>query len=742
MLRFWSTVFVAIVAVDIVCCLGQVSTNSSTLPNGDVRRCPTTSPIVPNVPLYRMEVLPGIGFDALRSIDMGQVHAYNYSKCSVSNDGRYLLPDNVFLIPTMESYVQVFSDFFESWDDYMSTVSASASVQGHYESIISAKFSSEFLSVKSHMYNDKAVTTRVQLRSALFKVKLQPDSQLHPTFKSRLFEIAANIQNNNTEYAHYLAELLVREYGTHFITSMDAGAVLSQVDHVRSITDEYSNTLKIALSASASATFLSIVGLGASFNFSVSKKDTEGFINNRTYSKVHGWGGPPFTPNMTAKEWEEGVPNALVAIDRFIDPLHYLITPTSIPELPQSTVFELANFVFQAVSRYYKVNTRHGCTDVNSENFNFQANVNDHSCQSSGTNFTFGGIYQVCKHESGDQDLCTSGPHPIEQVNPLTGTMGCHSPYKPVHLHSGEYRHTIHKPECRKECVFSIFDCHQNCYNRPQVSVVSYETYWCAAPELTKQNSGYLFGGYYTSTIANPFLGAKSCPMYFIPLRLGEDITICVSDDYELGYRYSVPFAGFESCRTGNPLAAKNHSWANKASWPHACPLGYSQHLVAVDGDCEINVCIKSGAFSKKETIPPRLPPFRKQKQMNPNATDTLAVIGIYGEIWYKNKNGEWVRDRDHDSEDGKVFLTNRFEALDPAEPAEVSSSSSGSSFSNGAVVGISVSSTLCLCTVIAVVVFAGYSIKRKRGSVRKKGEETYLSINEEHASNFEENSA
>ena len=201
---------------------------------GSAHNCPTKSPVFPEKPLYRMEVLPGAGFDVLRGLDMGQVHVYNYSECVVSNDGRYLLPDNVFLLPNKRSHVQVFAELIEHWDDYTSTTSTSITVQAGYESTISGMFSDEYVSVKSHQYNDQSMTTRIQIRELLFTVKLQPDSQLNPSFKLRLFEMAENIHNNNTGFAHYLAELIVRDYGTHFISSMDAGAVLSQVDHISS----------------------------------------------------------------------------------------------------------------------------------------------------------------------------------------------------------------------------------------------------------------------------------------------------------------------------------------------------------------------------------------------------------------------------------------------------------------------------------------------------------------------------
>ena len=724
--------------------VAECAANPQVFPIGDVRSCPTTSPVFPQEPLYRMEVLPGAGFDSLRNLDMGQVHAYNYSLCRVSNDGRYLLPDSIFLVPTMKSHVQVFAEFIDHWENYTSTTSRSITLEAGFESIVSGRFSDEYQSVKSHQVNDQSKTTRVQIRQALFEVKIQPDSQLHPTFRSRLFEIAANIQNNNTEFAHYLAELLVRDYGTHTITNMEAGAVLSQVDHIKSTSITDSATQKHTVTASASANFFGKVSFSTSFSTSSSTSDQKGFVDNRTYSEVYSWGGPPFQPNFTVTDWENGVPNSMVATDRSGDPIHFVITPTSLPEMPETTVRQVANFVSRAVSMYYKVNTRHGCTDPTSENFDFQANVNDNSCKRHDTNFTFGGIYQTCEYTQWrTEDLCNAGPEPVKQTNPLTGDTSCRAPYVPVLLHSGTYSHTISKQVCHKSC--SWWHCHNNCGLVPFTSMVNYKAYWCVAlSDDVTENSGYLFGGYYTSTTANPFTGTKTCPRYFLPLHFGEDIKICVSDDYEEGYPYSIAFAGFDSCKQGNPLAIANSSRVNEVSWPHACPSGYAQHLVAVDEDCEINFCIRAGAFNQFAPLPPRLPPFRKRKHMNPNATDTMMVIGNFGEVWYRDANGEWVRGDGMDIESGKMLMTvmesNIEPAASPVTSSIRSSSSSSKSLSNGAVAAISVVATIALGTVIVVVFFAGFSVaKKKKNSSHKKGEDAYLRINEDSPSNPQE---
>ena len=105
-------------------------------PEGDIRNClpnpigiadaPETT-IVPASHL-RMEVLPGTGFDNLRNMDMGQIADYSYSLCKTTNDGRYIIPDTVFVIPVQSSKFESFSEFFEHWDNYTSMTSSSINV--------------------------------------------------------------------------------------------------------------------------------------------------------------------------------------------------------------------------------------------------------------------------------------------------------------------------------------------------------------------------------------------------------------------------------------------------------------------------------------------------------------------------------------------------------------------------------------------------------------------------------------
>ena len=53
--------------------------------------------------------------------------------------------------------------------------------------------------------------------------------EINDEFQKRLTKIASNLILNQTELARFNSQLLVRDYGTHIITSVDIGAALSQV---------------------------------------------------------------------------------------------------------------------------------------------------------------------------------------------------------------------------------------------------------------------------------------------------------------------------------------------------------------------------------------------------------------------------------------------------------------------------------------------------------------------------------
>ncbi len=430
---------------------------------------------------------------------------------------------------------------------------------------------------------------------------------------------------------------------------------------------------------------------------------------------------------MTLAEWEKGVVNALVAIDRSGNPLHFAITPTTLSALPEHTVRQVANIVQSAINRYYKVNTRRGCTNPDAANFDFNANLDDSMCQLGATNFTFGGVFQMCTPDSEHmtEDLCTTGPNPARQVNPLTGDFNCPPGYLAVHLHSGLVSHVVQKPVCHtvcKRCHVWKRCCHCDNVLTPYLSIASYQAYWCAALDSTLSHRGYLFGGYYTSKASNPVTDSMSCPRSFYPLHMLEDMKVCVSTDYERGFAYAVDFAGFDTCSVGNPLAYSAPSIHNQAHWPQVCPHGYAQHLVAVEDGCEINVCLRAGAFKSNTLYTPRLPPFRKRPRYKNNVTNTLVMFGVYGQVWVKNDEGGWEK-TESVSESGKSLLSR----LD-LKPSE---SYSSEDLPGGAVAAISIVVTLVLGVVVVAIVFVGRRVFKLRKGAKIRNSGSYISISD-----------
>lgn len=62
---------------------------------GDASKCQLPK----NASIFGFEVLPGDGWDNLKNEIRGRVILRNYSKCQMTEDGQYLIPNGVFAIP-------------------------------------------------------------------------------------------------------------------------------------------------------------------------------------------------------------------------------------------------------------------------------------------------------------------------------------------------------------------------------------------------------------------------------------------------------------------------------------------------------------------------------------------------------------------------------------------------------------------------------------------------------------------
>ncbi|XP_023857680.1 macrophage expressed 1, tandem duplicate 1 [Salvelinus sp. IW2-2015] len=664
--------------------LHQCVPHPLTPPNNGLRKCRT------NLSIPALEVLPGGGWDNLRNMDMGRVMNFSFSQCQTTEDGFYLIPDEVFVIPQKLTGVETNSEIINTWLEQRSSTSFSINSDVSFLSVLNAKFSIENQRVKTHQVKGSSVTARVQVRNFLYTVKAHPDFTLDGRFAHQAEEIADAIENNQTRQAAYLSEKMVLDYGTHVITSVDAGAALVQEDYLRSSYVSDSETAKFSVSASAGLNFFDKV------KFDIGSKDTQetseshSYQGNITYSIIQSHGGAPFYPGITLQKWQESTKNNLVGIDRAGLPLHYFLNRITFPDLPEPTIGKLALSVSQAIQRYYTINTHPGCVEPDSKNFNFQANMDDSSCEGPATNLSFGGVFQECTKLTGDADpICQA----LAQKNPDTGTYSCGQPYNATLLRSEVREESYSTYECHRHChgCWLLLTCCDNvCGDAYHVRSARIDTYWCSTNEATPEYSGYLFGGLYSPSLLNPLTKTKSCPPNFnIQMKLlSNGLMICLSNDYETSTRFSVAFGGLFSCQSNNPLAQNQPR----------CPPQFSQHLAAVSDGCQVLYCVQSGLFTGGQLLPVRLPPFTRPPLISMTATNTVAVMTEGDRAWVRvGQTKMWKL--------AKVTeIQSMVQVFDPASGQMTGGQKSGVAF------GV-------ICLVALVVVGAVLLVRRRRVS-------------------------
>uniref|UniRef100_A0A8C6SV16 Macrophage-expressed gene 1 protein n=1 Tax=Neogobius melanostomus TaxID=47308 RepID=A0A8C6SV16_9GOBI len=588
--------------------------------------------------LTALEVLPGGGWDNLRNMDMGRVMNLSYFQCQTTEDGLYLIPDEVFVIPQKETDVKTSSEIISSWTKQKSATSKSINAEVSFFSMLNGKFSTENQRMKTHQIKYSAQTARVQVRDWLYTVKAPPNFTLDSRFAQQVKDIAEAIDNDQMNNTAYLSEKMVVDYGTHVITTVDAGATLVQEDYLDS--KYVSDNAQQGVSTEAQASFhFSTLFIFEDLKFGIGIKNSEQSSSHHTYesnikdSNTESHGGVPFYPGMTVQKWQESTRNNLVAIDRLGVPLHHLINHNTLPDLPQPTVEKVSQSIQKAIERYYEVNTRPGCVDVSSKNYNFQANV-DASCEGPATNLSFGGVYQQCEQLTQDAGpLCDK----LAQRNPDTGNFSCRAPYTPTLLRSEEAEEDYSMNECydqQKRCGFLGWSyCNDRvCENKHYSRSARINTYWCSVNGNAPDNSGYLFGGLYSPSMPNPITNSKGCPPNFTPVKfLSDGMMLCLSRDYETGSRYAVQFGGLFSCQSNNPLA----------NGQRRCPPQFSQHSATVSDGCEIVYCVQSNSFTEGELKPVSLPPFTRPPLVRMEANSTVIVMTEGEKTWVRVGNAK-----------------------------------------------------------------------------------------------------
>lgn len=572
-----------------------------------------------NASIFGFEVLPGDGWDNLKNEIRGRVILRNYSLCQMTEDGQYLIPNGVFAIPVKSSQVELYSQLINNWMNYSSDTAASINLDGSIsidDLPINGKFSLDFQGVKGHQVNDDSVTMKVKARYVQYSAKLQPIMSLDPSFMARVSSIAQHIQFNRTASAKYESQLLVRDFGTHVVTSIDAGAAIVKLDHINRSLLKDSSINRYQLSLVASSDLFHAGGTGT-----VDSTTMQKYYSALTHSSVNTYGGPIYKPaNFSINDWVDGIQDNLVAVDRSGDPLSFFIQPKLFPNIPVSTVYKLASQIDQAIKAYYKYNTHKGCTDRDSPNFNYYANVDDGSCSHNITGMVFGGMFQHCNESGEIPNVCQN----LESKNPLTGDFSCPEGFDITPLFTDHESFTQTRKVCSKYMVFW-----SKCHEETVYGSATFTSYWCAAKGQFAVPTGFLFGGIFSDTTSNSVTQQKNCPPYFYPIKTAKDLSVCVTNDFENGEKYSMPFAGFYSCQNGNPVTNGLDTTLNTIK---SCPPGYSQHLATTENECDLMYCTRPLTIPASPYVSVHRPPFMRPPLETNQTSDFL--VSDDGQEW------------------------------------------------------------------------------------------------------------
>ncbi|PAV59263.1 hypothetical protein WR25_09904 isoform B [Diploscapter pachys] len=578
----------------------------------------------------------GVGYDDLLARSTLPILAPNFSHCETTPDGQFLVPDGQIAIPIYDTRLDRLASYYRSFEEIEHTIKTTTTLKsnagfGHFK--ISSSYSKEYQETKTNMYDYESSILVTKLIYEAYTLSADiVSSPLTPQFQSRVHEIAQALNNSIKVRADYLAQMIVKDYGTHVLLQSKTGAIIQHEVYIDSNTQFASKSSLATVRAAAGLDFLTHVAIGvhAETTKTVTDTDKQNLSSITTHTLLRSKGGPSVERLMGGdpKSTNSFAVDNIVSFENDGLPISELIMAEHFPQFDNGLIMKLRKTLNDAISAYYQHNIIKGCTDRSAANWNFQANVEDGSCKFNNNTYPFGGIFQICEPlpEMPGSSYEQSDDHPsncadgrisdscahltpsfrcdeLTQKNLATGGLTCPQYYAPVRVSSvvNKFPDRVEKIK-RKVCKHHLLGkkCHDEYWSATYKDQVRLTTFQCLKnPNYTGPmpvNTGMMFGGLYKIGQVNIFTNSEGCPGMYQKYRLAGDTIVCLSEDYELDAKYAIPFNGFFSCQT--PPSLKK------------CVNGYSQHLATVADSCEIMYCVRPGVF--KSLIPPKIkpPPF------------------------------------------------------------------------------------------------------------------------------------
>ncbi|KAH7720909.1 hypothetical protein AAVH_11547 [Aphelenchoides avenae] len=150
------------------------------------------------------------------------VLAARYTKCKLTPDGKYLLPDNVDAVPVLQSNMDVMATYYATFEEWYKSTSTSINAEvsagmswGLFSGSIHGSYSKRHQETKQSFYRTKSSMLHTKLNHHAYTLIADVTAGLHPGFERRLQDVADSLTKNLTQRARYQMEMIVRDYGTH-----------------------------------------------------------------------------------------------------------------------------------------------------------------------------------------------------------------------------------------------------------------------------------------------------------------------------------------------------------------------------------------------------------------------------------------------------------------------------------------------------------------------------------------------
>uniref|UniRef100_T1JFH4 MACPF domain-containing protein n=1 Tax=Strigamia maritima TaxID=126957 RepID=T1JFH4_STRMM len=350
--------------------------------------------------VQKLKILPGIGWDSLKDKDTEQLLQVTYNHCKTTFDGKLLIPDNADALALQSREIEVKSHIFEDWSTYTTPTSASFKVATNVwpKEFLQLYYSlsDDYKEMKTLLVKNGTFVCRSEMRQVVYRVHIT-GSLMDDAVKGRFVDVIKSVVRDKTEEAKILTEKIVSDYGSHYSNVVDLGAVIVKEDYLK---DDFLRAHEGNRSKILSASKLSLLAIGFPWEH---KEDLDSSLLSEYYDaivvkKIRIFG---------ALNWEKGAKaEYVVAVDKSGDLLSSLVTSSNFPNARNTTLIRVRRMYNDVIRDYYERNIHRGCTQPKSNNFNFEANIDDGSCcNSSVTSSNYSNLEEIIQRQETEISL-------------------------------------------------------------------------------------------------------------------------------------------------------------------------------------------------------------------------------------------------------------------------------------------------------------------------------------------------